>query len=50
MKKTCLCEWCIQGLESHGMKIYVGPYVEAKCNDCGDTENVHECIEEQEGE
>lgn len=45
MKKTNLCEWCIQGLESHGIKILVGGYVNAKCDDCGDEEDVHECEE-----
>lgn len=46
MKKINLCPWCIQGLQSHGMKIFVGDYVEAPCDDCGEEENVHECIED----
>ena len=48
MRKTNLCEWCIRGDESHGIKIYVGQYVDKKCDCCGDTENVHECIEDDE--
>ena len=46
MMKRNLCSWCIQGLSSHGIKIYVSDYVEEKCDECGDDDNVHECIEE----
>lgn len=46
MKKVNLCSWCIQGLTSHGIKIYVGSYVEAKCDECGEEDAVCECIEE----
>ena len=46
MNKRILCPWCIQGLSSHGIKIYVGDYVEAKCDECGDEDDCRECIEE----
>lgn len=41
-----LCPWCIAGLESHGIKIYVGDSVEAKCDECGEEDECRECIEE----
>ena len=48
MKKKNLCVWCINGLKSHGMKIYVGDPIEAKCDDCGEEDDdVYECIEEE---
>lgn len=47
MRKRNLCPWCIQGLGSHGIKIYVGDVVEAKCDECGEEEDdIRECIEE----
>lgn len=47
MSKRNLCPWCINGLSSHGIKIYVGDYVEEKCEECGETEDdVRECLEE----
>lgn len=46
MKKTNLCTWCIQGLRSHGIKIYVGDCTESKCDDCGEEDDVYECVEE----
>lgn len=47
MRKRNLCPWCIQGLGSHGIKIYVGNVVEAKCDECGEEEDdIRECIEE----
>ncbi len=46
MTKRNLCPWCIQGLGSHGIKIYVGDSVEAKCEECGEEDDCRECIEE----
>ena len=48
-RKRKLCPWCIQGLSSHGIKIYVGDIVEAQCEECGEADkydDVRECIEE----
>lgn len=45
--KRYMCEWCIQGHESHGERIYVGRYTdERNCEFCGDKEEVHEVLYE----
>lgn len=49
MHKMNLCSWCIQGLRSHGLRIYVGDYVEAKCDECEEYDDtVNECIVEED--
>lgn len=42
IEKHCLCEWCIQGHMSHGIRIFVGDYTNELCEVCDETENVHE--------
>lgn len=49
MIKRKLCSWCVQGLSSHGIKIYSGEYLgEGVCEECKDVDNLLECIEEVE--
>ena len=56
MKKINLCTWCINGIRSHGEKVYVGDEIdydeyfethgkEAVCEWCNEAEvEIHECI------
>ena len=41
-KKICLCSWCIQGIRSHGEKLFVGDEISEdenpKCEMCDETE------------
>ena len=46
LRKRNLCSWCIFGLRSHGIRIYVGDAIEAKCDECGEEDECRECIEE----
>lgn len=52
MRKINLCPWCIQGLTSHGEKIYTGTRVEtenSKCEFCDDeSDELIECIWDNE--
>ena len=48
MKKIWLCAWCINGLCSHGEKIYQGNEIdERECEECGEIDTCYECIEEE---
>ena len=56
MKKICICTWCINGIRSHGEKIYVGDEIdydeyfeehgkEATCDICDElAEQIFECV------
>lgn len=46
MKLINLCPDCICALQSHGDKLYVGDYVEAKCEFCDLDEDVSEVMME----
>ena len=47
MKKIWLCAWCINGLCSHGEKIYQGNEIdERECEECGEIDTCYECIKE----
>ena len=46
MEKIWLCEWCINGLSSHGEKIYQSNETdERECEQCGEYDICYECIE-----
>ena len=43
MKKMVLCSWCINGIRSHGEKVYVGDQIdEGTCEFC-DEDDAEEC-------
>lgn len=49
MKKVVICPWCIQGIRSHGIDVYVGCEVESEdnkaCESCGEMDDtLVECI------
>ena len=49
MKKIWLCAWCINGLCSHGEKIYHGKEIdERECEECGEIDTCYECVEEDD--
>ena len=49
MKKIWLCAWCINGLCSHGEKIYQGNEIdERECEECREIDTCYECIEESD--
>ena len=56
MKKICLCSWCINGIRSHGEKIYVGDPIDdyennPECEWCNeDIDELFECVFEDQGE
>ncbi len=45
MNKILLCEHCIDGITSHGEKLFVGDFVpgEGVCEFCGDEDELREC-------
>jgi len=46
MKKICLCTYCIEGLRSHGEKIFVSDitHYDGICEWCGEEDDVDECM------
>ncbi len=46
MNKILLCEHCINGITSHGEKLFVGGFVsdEGVCEFCGDEDELRECF------
>ncbi len=57
MKKIILCTWCINGLRSHGEKVFVGDEIDydeyydehgcTRCEFCGEEdsdEQLYECM------
>lgn len=49
MKKICLCTYCIEGIRSHGEKIYVSniTYCNSICDWCKEEDDVDECYIEE---